>query len=228
MAFRIDTREFDSTLRLYMPHARRDWATILNTKGYYIARRATVTTKKADPREIRSLRERAVIGTGLRFRKGQARQVTVREELSSTRAARILQAERRAAGKTFIPRAELPQAVKRFIAARLRSIAYIKSGWIPAIRRLEPLARGPGRPRQDTSAKQIGRPKGDANPARPGWRTSCQISNSAWTRKSGGAGLRKFGQAGLQAAFNDEIRSMREYIERKMIDRLKHIGIRFR
>lgn len=226
MAFRIDTREFDRTMRQYMEHSKRDWAQIFNTSGFFVARRATVDTKQADPREIRSLRERAVIGTGRRFRKGKATKVTVRDDLSTTRAARILQAERRATGQPSISRVDLPQAVKRFIAARLRSIAYIRSGWIPAIKRLEPFADVRGRPRMDSRAKQYGRPKGGAKPARNLWRTTCQIFNSAWTRKSGDEGLRKVGQAGLQAAFNHELRSKREYIARKLLDRAKRLGIR--
>lgn len=228
MSFRIDTREFDRVLRLYMQHSRRDWAQIINTKAYFIARRATATTKKADAREIRKLRDRAVIGTGIRFRKGKAKPVTIREDISATRAAKILQAERRKAGEPPVSRKDLPQAVKRFIAGRLRSISYIKSGWIPAIRRLEPLADLASRPRQDTSAKQFGRPKGGATPARNLWRTMVQIFNEAWTRKQGDKGLRKYGRAGLQAAFDHELRSMREYVERKFLQRINRLGIRTR
>lgn len=224
MAFRVNTREFDRTLKQYMELSKRDWAQVFNTKGFFIARRATVETKKASAAEIRKLRERAVVGTGTK----NGRQIKVRDPLATTRAARILQAQRRKDGRPAIKARDLPAAVRKFIARRMSSIAYLRSGWIPAIKLLEPLADFRGRPRADNSAKQFGRPKGGAKPARNFWRTVCQIFNSAVTRKQGDEGLRKFGQAGLQRAFDHELRSMRDYIERKLQDRARRLGIRTR
>jgi hypothetical protein len=228
---RLKTAEFDRTLKQYMELSKRDWAQVFNTKGFFIARRATGTTKKADAKEIRSLRERALIGTGIRFRKGKARQVNIRDDLSTSRAARILQAARRNEGKPAIPAADLPKAVKSFIGRRLRSVAYLRSGWIPAFKILEPLVPHGGirgGPRADRSAKQFGRPKGGAKPARNLWRTTCQIFNSAITRKQGDEGLRKFGEAGLRQAFAEELRSMKQYIERKLTERARRLRIRTR
>jgi hypothetical protein len=223
---RLNTSEFDRTLKQYVELSKRDWAQVFNTKGFFIARRATGTTKKADAKEIRSLRERALIGTGIRFRKGKARKVNIRDDLSTSRAARILQAARRNEGKPAITAADLPKAVKSFIGRRLRSVAYLRSGWIPAIKILQPLADVRGGPRADRSAKQLGRPKGGAKPARNLWRTTCQIYNEAITRKQGDEGLRKFGEAGLRQAFADELPSMKEYIERKLTERARRLGIR--
>jgi hypothetical protein len=225
--FRLDTSEFDRTVRKYMELSKRDWAQVLNTKAFFIARRATLETKKADPKEIRALRERAAIGTGTRYNKsGKARKVTIRDDLSTSRAARILQAARRDAGQPAIPRAELAGAVRRFIARRLSSVAYLRSGWIPAIKILEPLSDVRGSPRADKGAKQFGRPKGGAKPARGLWRTAVEIFNAAVTRKKGDEGLRKYGQDGLQLAFNHELRSMKDYVERKLTARAQQLGIR--
>ncbi len=92
---RVRTAEFDRTLRQYMDLSKRDWAQVFNTKGFFIARRATVDTKKADPAEIRKLRERRVIGTG--SKNGKA--VKLRDPLATTRAALILHTRRRAQGE---------------------------------------------------------------------------------------------------------------------------------
>jgi hypothetical protein len=225
---RLNTREFDRTLRQYMEHSKRDWAQIFNTKGYFIARRATTETPKANAAKIRALRERRIIGTGLKFGKNGPRKVTVRDPLSTSRAALILQARRRAAGQPGYTAKELPAAVKKFIGARLRSIGYLKSGWIPAIKKLEPLADVRAKPRVDNSGKVFKQPKGGAKPARNLWRTTCQIFNAAVTKKSGDEGLRKFGQAGLQAAFAAELVSMKDYVERKLAARAKRLAIRTR
>lgn len=221
---RVRTAEFDRTLRQYMDLSKRDWAQVFNTKGFFIARRATVDTKKADPAEIRKLRERRVIGTGSK----NGKVVKLRDPLATTRAALILQARRRAQGEPAIPKRDLPAAVRKFIGARLRSVAYLKSGWLPAIGTLEPLADVRAKPRMDKSGKVLKRPKGGAKPARNYWRTFCQIFNAAITKRNGDAGLRRFGQAGLQAAFDAEVRSMKEYIERKLTARAQRLGIRTR
>jgi hypothetical protein len=225
---RLNTREFDRTLRQYMEHSKRDWAQIFNTKGFFIARRATTETPKASAAKIRALRERRIIGTGLKFGKNGPRKVTVRDPLSTSRAALILQSRRRAAGEPGYTAKELPAAVKKFIGARLRSIGYLKSGWIPAIKKLEPLADVRAKPRVDHSGKVFQQPKGGAKPARNLWRTTCEIFNAAATKKSGDEGLRKFGQAGLEAAFAAEMFSMKEYIERKLAARAKRLAIRTR
>jgi hypothetical protein len=207
-----------------MTHSKRDWRQVFDTKGFFIARRATVDTKKASAAEIRKLRERAIIGTGTKAGK----QIKVRDTLASTQAARILQASLRKAGKPAIRVRDLPAAVRSFIGARLRSIAYLKSGWIPAIKTLEPLADVARKPRMDNSGKVFKLPKGGAKPARNLWRTSCEIFNAAVTRKSADQGLVRYGRPGLQAAFDAEVRSMKDYIERKMTARAKSLGIRTR
>ena len=56
MTFRVTAAsqaEMDSVLRRYSALSKRDSATIVNTKAFYIARRAVVETPKANLSEIR-------------------------------------------------------------------------------------------------------------------------------------------------------------------------------
>ena len=54
VSFKLDTREFDKAMRLYRQHSRRTVPEIVNTKAYFIARRAVVDTIKADKTKIRA------------------------------------------------------------------------------------------------------------------------------------------------------------------------------
>jgi hypothetical protein len=66
----IDRREFDRTLAIYRTYSKRAIATIVNTKAFYIARRATVETPKAKAAAVKS---------------GLAKEVTVKETLLARR-----------------------------------------------------------------------------------------------------------------------------------------------
>lgn len=226
--FKLNTREWDRTLPGYLRRTRRDFATVFNTKGFFIARRATVETPKATAAGIRAkLREPRNVEQFTK--RGKRRLVRM------SFAELIVHARVRQAGDPQLSRPEARQVATKMINKRVRGAAFLKSGWLPAIKRLEPLADRRGVPRQDRTAKQFGQPKGFAKPAAASWRTSCQIQNDAlpkgrgvWQKFFGAdrsSALRIAGPA-LQRAFDFEVQSMKDYIARKLAQTAKDSGIK--
>jgi hypothetical protein len=198
-------REFTATLRKYAEYSKRDTATIVNTKAFYIARRATVETPTAEASKILEFIGRdggAIIG-------------------------KIINKRRGARGEKGLYGKDMTKAIDVVRAARLRSRAFIKSGWLWAVKALEPFAEKiGGGPRVDRKAKRIGVAKGSAKPATQGWRVRAQIVNTvtaAWDKQEGAA---KIAEPALQRAFDAENQSMKDYIERKQRKAAKEAGIK--
>lgn len=201
--------EFNSVLKRYLLFTSRDLATTLNTKGYYIARRATVETEKADRGKITSF---------------------IRQDTGRI-AGMMINKRRRERGEKGLYGEDMKEAVAMVRSARLRSVSFLKSGWIPAIKRLQPLAAriGGSVPRQDRGAKQIGAAKGAGMPANPGMRAVCRILNEAsgkHTTMEGLAHAVTVGEIGLAKAFDFETQSMKDYLFRKMGISASLLGIR--
>ena len=202
VSIRFDHREFDRTLREYTNYSKRDIPTIVNTKAFYIARRATIETPAVSASEIRSFtKDQEVMG-------------------------KIINKRRGARGEKGLYGKEMSKMVATVKAARLRSRAFLKSGWIWAIKKLEPFAEKIGAPRQDRAAKAIGKAKGDGIPARGGWSVVSKLINTvtaAWDKREGAA---KYAVPALKRAFDFETASMLKYIERKLTASAKKAGIK--
>jgi hypothetical protein len=202
---RLNTKDWDKTFSRYMEFSKRDLAGALNAKAFFIARRAVVETPKAKLTRL-SRATGAILG-------------------------RIVNKRRGLAGDKGLYGAEMANVVEIIYAARRRSVAFLKSGWLPAIRKLEqsvePKYRR-GAARSDLTAKQVGQPKGSAIPARTGWRCTARIENAALATHDKKEALDLFGGPALQRAFDYEVQSMKEYIARKMRDTAKAAGIRTR
>ena len=207
--FKIDRREFDKAWREYRRFNRRDLAETINTKLFFIARRAVIETPKANKSQIKITRKTgAVLGRIINKRRGQ-------------RGERGLYGD------------EMSKAVETIVAARKRSVAFLKSGWIPAIKKLEPYVKSKrGVARNDSSAKQVGKPKGTGHVAKPGIVVSGSIINAIGTAgkraSPHNAALLKFGSPALQRAFDSETKSMRDYIAAKMKKTAALVGIKTR
>ncbi len=202
---RLNSREWDRTFGRYMQFSKREFPTALNSKAFFIARRAVVETPKAKlSRLSRSTRE--VLGKIINQRHGQR-------------------------GEKGLYGLEMAKAVEILYASRRRSVAFLKSGWLPAIRRLE-LAVEPkyrrGAPKNDRAAKQFGKPKGRAIPANAGWRCRVLIENAALSDHDKKDALELFGGPALQRAFDFEAASMKNYIAKKLREGAKAHGIRTR
>lgn len=220
VTFKIERKEFDRTLRVYRQYSKKDPATICNTKALFITRGAILETPKADKRSI--VRELGrIIKRGKNKGKLKLKSGT---EHDAPLAALIIN-KRRGPGRGLYG-AAMEEAVRAMLAARMRSIGFLKSGWIAAIRILLPFANRRGAPRQDRSAQQVGTAKGNATPAREGWRAKATFENNASRNRSNNDALVKFGGPALQRAFDAEERSMLVYIEGKMRESAKAAGIK--
>jgi hypothetical protein len=186
--------------------SRRDVKTICDTKGFYIARRSVLETPKVSAAAVKS---------SVRWRQGEF-------------IGRIINKRRGARGEPGLYGDAMAEAVGLVLAARLRSRAFLRSGWISAIKKLEPLAEKRGAPRADRTVKQVGQAKGYAQPAVTGvWITKTIIANLAQAKWDKGA-AQNHGMAALDRAFAFETQSMRDYIERKMKAAATKAGVRHR
>lgn len=196
----LDTRLFNRVMQQYSEINRRTYPEIVNAKALDVSFRALKETPKADKAEIKALAEKPwwpkyiakrIAGKGVvAFRKG---------------ASKI-----RIQGKGFT-REEAKKISEKIIASRVRSIAFRKAGWLPAIRRLYPLCKDKQYARGTTGgARQYGVDKGSARPAVPGDNPFALIVNSA-------EGIDRYGGVeALQRAINGAAMDMAEYIARKL------------
>ena len=222
-----DQSIFDATLQEYLKVCTRTVAEAINTKAYFVARAALWYTHKADAQDIGDTLGRFVSTLNLGRKNKAGRFTTTRTlELASAReydaplAAIIINARRGEKGEPGLYGAAMARAVRALIASRVRSIAFLKSGWLPAIRILSLYAKDKsGGAPTDSQARIFGQEKGSAVPAVDGGEMIAQIINSALAKGDRGAqALAKWGGAGLETAFYNEVQSMREYIERKLAE----------
>lgn len=193
----LDTRVFNQVLNEYQRLNRRTWPEIVNAKSLDVAFRALKETPKANAADIQALESKPwwpkyvakrIVG-GVSFRKGKGR-VNIHGRGYSREDAKLVS--------------------QKIIAARKRSVAFVKSGWLPAIKRLFPLVKDKQFARGSVGgARQVGAEKGSARPAVPGDNPSALIINSA-------IGVEKVGVGPLQRAIDGAAADMAEYIARKM------------
>lgn len=207
VSFKINTREFDRTLREYANYSKRDVQTIVNTKAFYIARRAVAETPMADGKDIRDF---------------------IRSD-SGAIAGKMINARRAKRGEKGLYGKAMAKEVAAMLAKRLRARAFIKSGWLWAVKKLEPYAEKVGRKPSIGRGKPqaVGKPKGSAEPATSGgWRCRSKIINTvtaAWdTRQE----VAKVAEPALQRAFDYERQSMLQYIENKLRKSAQSLGIK--
>ncbi len=232
VTFKIDAREFTDTLKKYKDYSKRDVATIVNTKAFYIARGATRLTPGADPNSIKSQ-----LGRLIRKNK-KVIAITYAKVKRFTRwgleyeapfAALIINARLGRKSKKGLYGQSMRDAITRMISARNSSVKFLASGWIQAIKTLAPLAaKIGGGQKQDPKAREIGpTAKGSASPARnSAWSATALITNSANAKRDHKDALMRYAKPALEQAFADEEQSMQAYIENKQSEAATKAGIK--
>lgn len=212
---KIDTREFQRTLRDYEKVSKRDLATILNTKGFYIARGAVRDTHKADKDKVKA-ELTALVKSGKKF-KTVKRFSRFGLEYDAPLISLLINMRRGARGEKGLYGKSMANAVKGWLGARLRSIAFLRAGFIPAIKAFEPLAEKKGQaPKMDGATRQYGKPKGSAKVAKADtWRPVASITNAASAKGDKNSALERYVGEGLRSAFAKEVASMKQYMEEK-------------
>jgi hypothetical protein len=231
--FKLEMSEFNRTLKKYRELSSRDPETIANTKAFYIARRATVVTPKANKSKIKRdllseiTTEIKLLGQRIRITKsGIKRGKFITEKITAPLVALIINARRGKKGLRGLEGNAMAEASNLLIAIRLKSVAFIKSGWLPAIKALEPLAAKGRAPNQDRTAETVGAQKGGAMPARGFWKAVATIWNSAEATRDNKRALVTYGGPALQQAVDFEESSMRQYIEDKLKETAKAAGVK--
>ena len=201
-------------LRQYAELSKKAEAQIVNDKAADWAFKSIGQTEKANAQKIAY--DLGQIGNQVsvsrktgKLRKGK------RLLKENSLAARIINARLKRKGGKLLFGKEMEKAVNKMIAARMRAVAFIKSGWLAAARRLKPTA--------SSEAKIRGRPKGTARRAFSGsLMPAAFIINSSTKDSPKAAGI---AQEGLRKAIPILIADMNQYIERKLKEAARKAGV---
>lgn len=213
MSLKINQAAFRRELRQYARVNKRSFREIVNAKALDMAFHALKHTDSANPGAI-EYKLGAVGNKVSKNRKTGALRKGKRILKDDSFAARIVNSRLKKAGKPLIWGKELEKAAQRLINMRVRAVRFLKSGWMPAIKKLSyKVDRRDRRPWPKGLSKGKAAPKGWATPAKEELRPEAWIANSA--TNSAPAAIRKV-EAGLSRGMAAAVADMRVYIERKL------------
>ena len=221
--------KFDRALNACIQISHRDAANVINAHALYIAFSAQNFTPKADKMNIgRSLSN--LIYDFKATRKGASRRLKTKTVYTGAGGASaqapvvalMINKKRGEQGRPGLFGRDMAAEVRTFIASRQRTVAFLKSGWSPAIKALK--SRVPykfrGAAKEKETVKVMGVAKGRALPALPGDQPKCTIENFVGMAGPGGshhnAGLVRFGQPAFERAFQQETSSMMEHLKKEL------------
>jgi hypothetical protein len=135
MSLTIDQAAFTRTLRRYAKVNKKTFREIVNKKALDLAFNAQRLTEAADPKAIEY--KLGAIGNKVgRNRKTGGLRKGRRILKEDNFAARIVNSRRKKAGQPLIWGKELERAAQKLINARVRAVKFLRSGWLPAIKKL--------------------------------------------------------------------------------------------
>lgn len=213
--FTIDDRQFRAVLNKYLEVNKREFAFIVNTKLKFISGAAIRETRAADAEKIRlALGQTSTRITSKRTGRRLKSAVPVFSQSGGAYAIVTAWAKRRG---VKLPRPGLRDFVEKQRGRRVSGAGFIKSGWVASLETFKRLSvRGKNGLMGAKKPKVYGRPKGKARPARVSFFPSGWIQNTAilpLSKHSYNPGQpMKHAQAGLQRAYNEEVRSMISYM----------------
>jgi len=219
----VNTHEFATTLKRYMALSRRGPADIINRKAFFIARGACRLTPKADKAQIKT-----TLGRIIKKKTGARTLVLAKAaDRDMSLAEAIIRARFYRAGLPQPSKEKIGELIEGLINSRMRSIAFLKSGWLPAIRSLDALVSNKrGAPALDKAAVQVGQPKGGATAAKEGWRVSATIYNAAQSRHDKRQALFNYARPALEEAVQNEVASMVKWMEERLRGDAHRAGIK--
>lgn len=216
----VNMTEFKRDLRKLAAMTSSTLPQFFNSRAYIIAKTAMGFTGRASRAGIEKL---AVAGyriiksrkTGA-FRRGAA------IYNANGIAGDIIQGRRHRRGEKPLTRAELIEPVRKMISARLRSIAFLASGWIPALRKLDKFAavKAVG----TDGARQRGQAKGRAIAAKDGFNIFAQIENNATPEGDNRRAAETMMTSALQRAMAQEHAEMRMRLADKIAKEARKMG----
>jgi len=217
-------RKFDAALLECVRASSRTAAAVINGHALRIAFGAQKFTPKADAGKI-GLELSEMTEYFERQKSGR----TVKRKIMAINApgaplvALLVNKQRGRQRKKGLYGPEMAEAVRKFISGRKRTVAFLKSGWLPAIKLLAQIV--PSRYRGggisvDYSVKQYGAAKGRVTPAVESDSPTAIIENlvgvSGSQSEHHNAALMKYGRPALEAAFRLETVSMMDHLKTKL------------
>jgi hypothetical protein len=224
-----DQRQFDRALNACIQVSRRSAANVINAHALYIAFSAQNFTPKADKMAIgRSLSE--LIYDFKATKKGSRRTLKTKTVYTGAGGATaqapivalMINKKRGEHGKPGLYGPDMAAAVRTFIAGRQRTVAFLKSGWSPAIKLLKSKVpyKFRGAAKEKEIVKFMGQAKGRATAAVESEKPTAMIENFVGMAGPGGnhhnAGLVKYGQPAFERAFRTETASMIEHLKKEL------------
>ena len=207
----VDTSAFDKTFAEYMQFNKRQPAEIVNAKLYFIALNALSTTKNVDGGKIRAEMNQPSKNNP---------KVTLGELLTIIN----LKKRNKMPKKSSTYNKNIANNIEKFIKNRISHINFLRSGWLPAIKKLDFWNRKGDinfskrfAPKKPAGIKQIGKDKGDVFPAKleQAIARGTIINSVGISGKAATPTVQPILQAGLDAAIQKEVASMKIYIEKK-------------
>lgn len=213
MTIKINSAAFTQQLRRYAKVNRRSFKEIVNAKALDMAFQALKHTDAANASAIEY--KLGAIGNKVsRSRKtGQLRKGK-RILKESSFAARIVNSRRKKAGQPMLWGKELEKAAQKLINMRVRAVKFLKSGWLPAIKKLSyAVERRDRRPWPKGLSKGKAATKGWGRPAKAELNPEAWIANSATNNSQQAISKVK---AGLTRGMAASVADMAVYIEKKL------------
>lgn len=201
-------------LRAYAQYSKKSEAEIVNDKAADWAFKAIGQTEKANAQKLAV--ELGQIGNKISVnKKTGAIRKGKRIFKDGSFAARILNARLAKKGEDLLFGEAMEKKVAKFIAARTRAVAFVKSGWLAAAKKI--------RPASSSEAKIRGKPKGTARRAPLNASIPTALIVNLATKDSPKAA--SVASEGLRKAIPIMIADMQTYIERKMKEAARKAGV---
>lgn len=235
----VSIQEFNRVAERLIATSERTYPKFINGQALRVVSFAVKLTGKANAekiqRQLGTLKTESEVGkfykNGKRTASGFIRlKKTDWHRMELTLAARIINARRKHAGEPMLWGKALAESARKMTAARARSVAFIKSGWIPAIQALVSVT-----PYKDKTvstsadgARIKGVPKGYAKPARftISSTVTCEVGNTALLAvgKFSAGNPMPIAEKGLRAAMDLTTRDMADEFYKRMAIDLKPFG----
>jgi len=216
---------FDAAIRERIKLFEGAAAECINERALDVAFRSLKETQKADPNEIRYTLGQT--GTNLgKLKSGKTtfnrRKATIRLKEDSfavhlmgkiieNQGRQYVTPKVRAALMKVLQSSGIEAAAKRLISFRVSSVAFISSGWIPAIRGLTRVVKsGQVKTKANTDGvRQFGKPKGRFSKAKESPAPQATITSTSF---GGDPRAQEIGRVGMQKGFDSATAGMKNYI----------------
>lgn len=214
---KLDTSEMEEWVKQYAALRKVDISNAIARKMGWLLRRAMWYTPVADKLAIKKQLSGMLFGVNAKGKK--VLKTVSRGSKQVPLAALITNKRRGKLGKPGLYGKKMRGSINNLIAARMRSCAYLKSGWIEAFNIFKPYASGSSGGKNvppveigPSKPKRYGQPKGRGTFHQDETKPFAMAANEAWTKLQGDAGLRKYAQKALEHAYKEELQDTIQYL----------------